>query len=79
VAVGARIGAGNLSCTLNVGGALASAVRATSCHGECAYALLGVEVAEFRRDALELRFHRIEKLMVFGRVTAEKLQSACLS
>ena len=32
-----------------------------------------------RRRALELRFHRIEKLMVFGRVTVEKLQSASLS
>jgi hypothetical protein len=34
---------------------------------------------KFRRDALELRFHRIEELMVFGRVTAEKRQSASLS
>ena len=34
---------------------------------------------KFRRDALELRFHRIEESMVFGRVTAEKLQSASLS
>ena len=31
---------------------------------------------KFRRDALELRFHTIEESMVFGRVTAEKLQSA---
>jgi hypothetical protein len=34
---------------------------------------------KFRRDALELRFHRIEESMAFGRVTAEKLQSVSLS